>query len=144
MIQAKVGDTVKVHYTGKLNDGTVFDSSLEREPLEFSLGEGQVIPGFEQAVIGMAPGESKTQEIQSDDAYGPHRPEMVASVDRQQIPDDLPIALGQQLQLQHSSGQVIPVVVTAVEDSQVTLDGNHPLAGEDLVFSIELVELAEK
>lgn len=144
MGQAKVGDTVRVHYTGKLNDGTVFDSSLEREPLEFSLGSGQVIPGFEQAVIGMSPGESKTQEIQSNEAYGPHRPEMVASVDRQQIPDDLPIALGQQLQLQHSSGQVIPVVVTAVEEAMVTLDGNHPLAGEDLVFNIELVDLNEQ
>lgn len=143
MVQAKVGDTVKVHYTGKLNDGTVFDSSLEREPLQFSIGAGQVIPGFEQAIIGMSPGESKTQEIQSSEAYGPHRPEMVASVDCQQIPDDLPIALGQQLQLQHSSGQVIPVVVTAVEDSTVTLDGNHPLAGEDLVFNIQLVELGE-
>ncbi len=142
MASAKQGDTVKVHYTGKLHDGTVFDSSVQREPIEFDIGAGQVIPGFEKAVIGMSLGESKTQEIPSNDAYGPYRDEMVAAIDRQQIPSDLPISLGQQLQLQNSTGQVIPVFVTAVEEETVTLDGNHPLAGKDLIFDIQLVELS--
>lgn len=143
MAQAQQGDKVKVHYTGKLAvDGTVFDSSHDREPLEFSIGEGEIIPGFEEAVVGMAPGDSKTEEIPSDKAYGPHRQEMVAEVDRQQIPEDISVEVGQQLQVQHPSGQVIPVTVTAVEDSKVTLDGNHPLAGKDLVFEIELVDFA--
>lgn len=142
MTQAKPGDTVVVHYTGKLQDGTVFDSSVDRKPLEFSIGEGQVIPGFEQAVVGMAPGETKTQQVPCNEAYGPHRPEMVAVVDRQQLPADIPIEVGQQLQLQHPSGREIPVAVTAIEDSKVTLDANHPLAGEDLTFEIHLVSLA--
>lgn len=142
MVQAKSGDTVQVHYTGKLADGTVFDSSKDREPLEFAIGEGQIIPGFEQAVIGMAPGESKTTEISSEEAYGPHRPEMVLEVDREQIPEDIEVETGQQLQVQHPSGQQIPVVVTQVADSKVTLDANHPLAGQDLTFDIELVKVA--
>lgn len=142
MVQAKSGDTVKVHYKGKLADGTVFDSSKDREPLEFAIGEGQIIPGFEQAVIGMAPGESKTTEISSEEAYGPHRPEMVLEVDREQIPEDIEVETGQQLQVQHPSGQQIPVVVTQVADSKVTLDANHPLAGQDLTFDIELVKVA--
>ncbi len=142
MASAKQGDTVKVHYTGKLPDGTVFDSSAQREPLEFSIGAGQVIPGFENAVVGMSPGDSKTQQVASGEAYGPYRDEMVAAISRQQIPEDLPIAVGQQLQLQNSTGQVMPVFVTAVEDETVTLDGNHPLAGQDLVFDIELLELS--
>ena len=142
MVSAKQGDTVKVHYTGKLRDGTVFDSSVQREPLEFAIGAGQVILGFENAVIGMSPGDAKTQEILSDDAYGPYSDEMVAEIDRQQIPEDVPITIGQQLQLQNSSGQAIPVVVKAVEQETVTLDGNHPLAGKDLIFEIQLVELS--
>jgi len=142
MTSAKPGDTVRVHYTGKLPDGTIFDSSTQREPLEFSIGAGQVIPGFENAIVGMNPGDSKTQEIPSSEAYGPYRDEMVAAVNRQQIPEDLPISVGQQLQLQNSSGQVIPVFVTAVEDETVTLDGNHPLAGKDLVFDIQLLDLS--
>ncbi len=142
MAQAQSGDKVQVHYTGKLSDGTVFDSSRDREPLEFSIGEGQIIPGFEQAVIGMEPGESKTAEIPSDQAYGPHREEMVLEVDREQIPDDIDVQPGQQLQVQHPSGQMIPVVVTNVAESKVTLDANHPLAGQDLTFDIELVNVA--
>ncbi|QDZ39229.1 peptidylprolyl isomerase [Euhalothece natronophila Z-M001] len=141
MVQAKSGDTVKVHYTGKLADGTVFDSSEGRDPLEFAIGEGQIIPGFEQAVIGMAPGESKTAEISSDEAYGPHRSEMVLEVEREQIPEDIEVQPGQQLQVQHPSGQQIPVVVTEVAESKVTLDANHPLAGQDLTFDIELVNV---
>jgi peptidylprolyl isomerase len=142
MVQAKPGDTVKIHYTGKLDDGTVFDSSVDREPLEFTLSGGQVIPGFDEAVLGMSPGESKTQKIPMDQAYGPHREEMVLEVSRQQIPPELEPEVGQQLQVQQENGQSIPVFVTEVTESKVTLDANHPLAGEDLTFDIQLVEIA--
>ena len=141
MAQAKPGDIVKIHYTGRLEDGTVFDSSADREPLEFTLDGGQVIPGFEQAVLGMTPGESKTEKIPMDQAYGPHRPEMVLEVSRQQMPPELQPEVGQQLQVQQPDGQTIPVFVTEVTESTVTLDANHPLAGEDLTFDIELVEI---
>jgi peptidylprolyl isomerase len=141
MTQAKDGDNVKVHYTGKLDDGTVFDSSVEREPLEFSLGSGNVIPGFEEAIVGMAPGESKTTQIPPDQAYGPTREELVITVEKEQIPTDLSVEVGQQLQISQNNGQVIPVVVTDVSDSKVTLDANHPLAGQQLTFEIELVEV---
>ena len=142
MVQAKPGDTVKIHYTGKLDDGTVFDSSANREPLEFTINEGQVIPGFEQAVVGMSPGESKTEKIPMDRAYGPHREEMVLEVGREQIPPDLQPEVGQQLQIQQPNGQPVAVFVTDVTDAKVTLDANHPLAGEDLTFDIHLVEIA--
>lgn len=142
MTTAKQGDTVKVHYTGKLEDGTVFDSSTDRDPLEFTLGTGMIIPGFEQAVLGMSPGESKTQVIAPDMAYGPYLQEMVVVVDRAQIPDEIEPEVGQQLHIQHdSTGQLIPVVITDVSGSAVTLDANHPLAGEDLTFDIQLVEI---
>lgn len=141
MVQAKSGDTVKIHYTGRLDDGTVFDSSAEREPLEFTLDGGQVIPGFDQAVMGMSPGQSKTEKIPMDQAYGPHRPELVVEVDKQQFPPDVQPEVGQQLQVQQENGQIIPVFVTQVTDSKVTLDANHPLAGEDLTFDIQLVEI---
>ncbi len=141
MVQAQLGDTVKVHYTGKLGDGTVFDSSAERDPLEFSVGEGRVIAGFEEAVVGMSPGESKSANIPADRAYGPYRQEMVMVVDRQQIPADVSVNVGQQLQIRQKSGEAIPVIVTDVSDSKVTLDANHPLAGQDLTFDIRLVEI---
>ncbi|MGB6299648.1 MAG: peptidylprolyl isomerase [Rivularia sp. (in: cyanobacteria)] len=141
MTQAKAGDNVKVHYTGKLDDGTVFDSSVEREPLEFSLGSGNVIPGFEEAIVGMAPGESKTTQIPPDQAYGPTREELVITVEKEQIPTDLSVEVGQQLQISQNNGQVIPVIVTDVSDSKVTLDANHPLAGQQLTFDIQLVEV---
>ncbi|PSB12762.1 peptidylprolyl isomerase [filamentous cyanobacterium CCP2] len=142
MTQAKQGDTVAVHYTGKLEDGTVFDSSEGREPLQFSIGGGNLIPGFEQAVVGMAPGESKTATITADDAYGPYHEEKVLVVDRQQMPDNIPMNVGLRLQIQQPSGPAIPVVVTDVSEAQVTLDANHPLAGEDLTFEIQLVSIA--
>jgi peptidylprolyl isomerase len=142
MAQAKVGDKVAVHYTGKLDDGTVFDSSEGNDPLQFAIGGGQLIPGFEQAVVGMSPGESKTATIPADEAYGSYHPEMVLVVDRQQMPADMPVSVGLQLQIQQQSGQTIPVIVTDVSGSQVTLDANHPLAGEDLTFEIQLVEIA--
>lgn len=143
MAAAKVGDTVSIHYTGKLDDGSVFDSSLEREPLKFSIGGQQVIPGFEQAVIGMNPGEAKTETIVCDQAYGPRHEDMVVTVLREQIPSDFELEVGQQLQIRNPEGQVIPVMVSEIIEDQVTLDGNHPLAGEDLTFEIELVSIAE-
>lgn len=142
MTQAKSGDTVKIHYTGKLEDGTVFDSSTSRDPLEFELNAGQVIPGFEQAVVGMTPGESKTEKIPMHQAYGPHREEMILEVNRQQMPPELEPEIGQQLQLQQPNGRVVPVLVTEVTESMVKLDANHPLAGQDLTFDIQLVEIA--
>lgn len=142
MVQAKQGDTVKVHYTGKLGDGTIFDSSLDRAPLQFTIGSGDIIPGFETAVLGMNPGESKTQVIPTDQAYGPHLEEMVVTIDRQQIPPEIQPEIGQQLQIQQPDGQVLPVVITDVSTASVTLDANHPLAGEDLTFDIQLVEIA--
>ena len=142
MVQAKAGDTVKIHYTGKLDDGTVFDSSVNREPLEFTLSGGQVIPGFDQAVVGMTPGETKTQKIPMDQAYGPYREEMVVEIAREQMPPDLQPEVGQQLQIQQPNGETVPVMVTVVTDSTVTLDANHPLAGEDLTFDIQLVEVS--
>jgi peptidylprolyl isomerase len=142
MVQAKTGDTVIVHYTGKLEDGTVFDSSVEGEPLEFSIGEGNLIPGFEQAVIGMSPGDSKTELIPADQAYGPHHEEMVLVLDRQQLPPDMPVEVGVQLQLSQGSDELIPVIITEVTEAEVTLDANHPLAGEDLTFDIQLVAIA--
>ncbi|PMB42668.1 peptidylprolyl isomerase [Fischerella thermalis CCMEE 5205] len=141
MGQAKLGDTVKVHYTGKLDDGTVFDTSVEREPLQFSIGEGLVIPGFEQAVVGMTPGESKRTNIPADEAYGPYRPELVMVVDKGRIPTDVSVEVGQMLQISQSNGQAIPVVVTEVSDSQITLDANHPLAGQELIFDIQLIQI---
>lgn len=141
MAQAKHGDTVKVHYTGKLEDGTVFDTSIDRDPLQFTIGEGQVIPGFEQAVLGMNPGESKTIRIPTDEAYGTRREEMVMVVDRNQLPADLNPEVGQQLQRSQPDGQTIVVTVTEVSKSSVTVDANHPLAGKDLTFDIQLVEV---
>ncbi|MBA7531725.1 FKBP-type peptidyl-prolyl cis-trans isomerase SlyD [subsurface metagenome] len=141
MAQAKHGDTVKVHYTGKLEDGTVFDTSVDCDPLQFTIGEGQIIPGFEQAVLGMNPDESKTIKIPTDEAYGTRREEMVMVVDRNQLPADLNPAVGQQLQNRQPDGQTIVVTVTEVSESSVTVDANHPLAGKDLTFDIQLVEI---
>lgn len=141
MAQAKTGDTVHIHYTGRLDDGTVFDSSRDRDPLAFTLGEGQVIPGFEAAVTGMETGESKTAEIPSDEAYGPRRPEMEMSLPRTQLPEGMNPQVGEQLQMQTPDGQAIPVRVTGTSDEAIDLDANHPLAGQDLTFDIELVKV---
>jgi len=142
MSKAESGNTVKVHYTGKLDDGAVFDSSEGREPLEFSLGKQQVIPGFENAVIGMATGEKKTITIPSDEAYGAHRPDLVVDVQKDQVPPDITPEPGLQLQLRQQDGTAINVTITDVSDATITLDANHPLAGQDLTFEIELVEIA--
>ena len=142
MTQAKTGDSVKVHYTGKRDDGAIFDSSVDRDPLEFTLGGGQVIPGFEEAVVGMSLNDSKTVTIPADQAYGPHNPEMVVTVDRDRFPDDVEPQVGQQLQMRQEGDRVIVVTVRNVSEAGVELDANHPLAGKDLTFEIQLVELA--
>jgi peptidylprolyl isomerase len=142
MAQAKTGDTVKVHYTGKLDDGTVFDTSADREPLQFTVGEGQLIRDFEQAVVGMNPGESKTIQIPAENAYGPHHEEMIMVVDRSEFPEDLEPKVDQMLQVRQQDGQTFAVKVTDVSESKVTLDANHPLAGKDLTFDIQLSEIA--
>ena len=141
MAQAQTGDLVKVHFTGRLADGTIFDTSMEREPLEFTLGEGELIPGFEQAVLGMTTGESRTATILADQAYGPHRAERVIDVERHHLPSDLQPELGQRLQMTRPDGTTINVVVTTITETQVTLDANHPLAGHDLIFDLILVEI---
>ncbi len=141
MTQAKEGDTVKIHYTGRLQDGTMFDSSNNREPLQFDIGSRQVIPGFEEAVTGMTVGEKKTAQIPSDKAYGARNPSMVMVVDRNHVPSEIDPEVGQRLQVGSPDGQLLAVTVIAVGDENITLDANPPLAGEDLTFDIELVEI---
>jgi FKBP-type peptidyl-prolyl cis-trans isomerase 2 len=141
MENAENGQTVKVHYTGKLEDGTVFDSSADRDPLQFTVGENHVISGFEKAVTGMTPGESKTVRIPSDEAYGPHRKELVLNVDRARFPEGVKPELSQRLKVSHADGRKSTVTVTEITESTVTLDANHPLAGRDLTFDIQLVEI---
>ena len=141
MAQATSGDTVRVHYTGTLENGQTFDTSEGREPLEFTVGGGQVIPGFDQAVAGMEPGDTKTVEIPADEAYGPQRDEMMLQVSPDQFPDDMDPQVGQQLQLSQPNGQNVVVRVVDIESDSVTLDANHPLAGKDLTFEITLAEI---
>ena len=141
MAEVKSGDTVAIHYTGTLQDGTKFDSSEGREPLSFEVGSGQIIPGLDQALPGMEVGEKKEVAIAADQAYGQVNPEMRQAVPREGIPDDIPLDLGTQLQMQTPDGQAMPVTVVAVDDATVTLDANHPLAGKDLKFDIEVVAI---
>jgi len=138
---AKKGDKVKVHYTGRLEDGTVFDTSVERGPYEFTIGQSKIVPGFAEAVVGMKPGQSKTVEIPAKKAYGLHRKDMIAVIERSKLPADLNPEVGQRLRIDQADGQKIPATVVEVSDSTVTLDANHPLAGKDLVFDIELLEI---
>ncbi|ADH84947.1 FKBP-type peptidyl-prolyl cis-trans isomerase [Desulfurivibrio alkaliphilus] len=142
MTQAKSGDSVKIHYTGRLTDGTVFDSSDGREPLGFTIGNGEVIPGFEEAVSGMAVGESKNVTIPMDKAYGPRLDQLIIDVPRSQVPPDLNPELDQRLQMSGPNGENVVVKVVDVSDDSIKLDANPPLAGEDLNFDIELVEIA--
>jgi FKBP-type peptidyl-prolyl cis-trans isomerase 2 len=142
MQQAKSGDTVKVHYHGRLTDGTTFDSSTGRDPLEFKVGSGQVIKGFDEGVTGMVVGDKKTVQIQVNDAYGPKDDSMVIEFPKENFPPDMKPEEGMQLNMTNGSGQVIPVVIVEVGDDTVTLDANHPLAGQDLIFDLELVDIA--
>ena len=141
MAKAKNGDTVKIHYTGKLKDGTVFDSSIGHDPLEFQIGQNQIFPKLEEAVIGMEPSDTKTVIISSEDAYGPYREEMVVDVPKNSFPADITPEVGLELELVQSNNQPIIVTILKVADDTVTLDANHPLAGKDLTFDVELVEI---
>lgn len=141
MSKVKDGDTVKVHYTGSLEDGSVFDSSENKEPLEFTLGSGQIIPGFEKAVEGMGEGDTTKVTIPSDEAYGEVRDDLVIAVSKDNLPEDVTPEVGMQLQLNQPDGQAVPVRITNIKEEEVTLDANHPLAGKDLVFEIEVVEV---
>lgn len=140
MQSAKPGDTVHVHYSGRLNNGEEFDSSRGREPLRFTLGSGDVIAGFDDAVTGMTVGEEKQITIPAEQAYGEHRDELVLRVGRDQFPEDYTPNVGEQVQLD-AGGQSFVVTVTAIEDDRVTLDGNHPLAGQPLTFQLRLVDI---
>jgi len=140
-VPAKSGDTVAVHYTGKLTDGSVFGTSKNREPVRFVVGEQNVIPGFDKAVLGMSPGETKTAKIGADEAYGSRKEELIVEFPRDQVPPDVPVEVGQSMQVQTNGGQSLSARVVDLSESAVTLDANHPLAGEELTFDIELVEL---
>lgn len=137
----KDGDNVKVHYRGTLSDGTEFDSSHGREPLEFTLGQGMLIPGFEKAVIGLEKGGKVTVTLDPEEAYGPHDPEQVIPIEREQFPEEMELEPGMVIQLQAPDGSVIDAVITEVKEKEVMLDANHPLAGQALTFEIEVVEV---
>lgn len=142
MAKAQNGDTVRIHYTGRLSDGSEFDSSAGGDPLEFTIGQNEVIPGFENAVTGMIPGEKKTVTIPCDEAYGPHRDEMITLVERDQFPAGDTPEIGQQYEMvNQETGQSFIMTVAEIQDGGIVLDANHPLAGEDLTFDIELVAI---
>ena len=141
MTTAQIGNRVRVHYTGRLDDGEVFDSSEGGTPLSFTIGNGQVIPGFENGVTGMAVGDTKTVHIPCADAYGERRPDGVLQVPRDEFPPDMPLEVGASVQGQQSGGQTVTFTIKAVTDDAVTLDANHPLAGKDLTFDLTLVSI---
>ena len=141
MKQVKKGDKVKVHYHGRLTSGETFDSSEGRQPLEFEVGSGSVIKGFDEGVTGMAVGEKKTVNIPADEAYGPKNPEMIIEMPKDRFPDDMELEPGLPLMMSNGSGQDFQVVVAEIKDDAVLLDANHPLAGQELVFDLELVEI---
>jgi len=138
---AKEGDTVKVHYKGTLSTGDVFDQSTGGEPLQFRLGDKNIIPGFMNAVMGMKTGDKKQITIPSDEAYGPHLNELVSEISKEHFPEDLTLEIGQKLELKEKEGESIVVTVTKISEEGVTIDANHPLAGKDLIFDIELVAI---
>ncbi|HDJ23039.1 MAG TPA: peptidylprolyl isomerase [Candidatus Aminicenantes bacterium] len=138
----KSGDTVKVNYVGRFDDGVVFDSSEGKEPLEFTVGEGMLIPGFENALVGMEPGEKKTVRVEPQDAYGDYDENLVLTMPLDRVPEDINPEVGMELQLISQSGQKLPVVVKDVQKEAIILDANHPLAGKVLVFDIELLEIS--
>jgi len=142
MATVKSGDTIKVHYHGKLTTGETFDSSEGREPLEFEVGSGMVIPGFDEGVTGMSVGEKKTINIPFAEAYGPRNPEMIIEMPKDRFPKDMELEVGMPLGMSDQNGQQFQVTVVEIKDDVVMLDANHPLAGQDLVFDLELVEIA--
>lgn len=142
MQKAQKGDTVNVHYTGKLDDGKIFDSSVGKQPLSFTVGAGQVIPGFDTAVEGMQVGEKKTVNIPKDKAYGDRNDQMILEAPRAELPKDVNPQIGEQLQMSNDRNQTLIVTVVDKTDSHLVLDANHPLAGKDLIFEIELVEVS--
>jgi len=142
MTHATAGNTVRIHYTGTLEDGSVFDSSEGRDPLEFTVGSGQIIPGLDRAIDGMTAGEQKTVTIPATEAYGEYQAEAKQDVPRDQIPADIPLDPGTMLNMQTPDGRQVPVQVAEVTETTVTLDANHPLAGKDLTFAVELVSVA--
>ncbi len=144
MRQAREGDKVQVHYEGRLDDGTTFDSSRGRDPIEFTIGEGEVVPGFEQAVTGMSAGEKRTTTIAAEYAYGERMDDLMFSVSRDQVPEGMDVKVGDQLSVGLPSGETVPMQVAGIDGESVTLDANHPLAGKDLTFDLELVEIKAK
>jgi len=144
MEKAKTGDTVRVEYTGKFEDGQIFDSNKGKELLEFTLGEGKIIPGFEKAVIGMEVDEEKTVKIPPKDGYGEYIEGLVAEVEKERFPENLSLEVGRQLVIPQENGGQLIVTITKVTDSKVTLDANHPLAGKTLIFDIKLKEIVKK
>ena len=143
MEQAKLGDKVKVHYTGRFTNGRVFDSSTKRDPIIFTIGQEQMVPDFEQALIGMSPGESKRITISSDKAFGPYREDLVAEINPGNFNPDLELKVGQRVEGTQPNGQKVIVTITAVTDSIVTVDANHPLSGQDLTIDLELFEIID-
>lgn len=141
MSKAKQNDTVKVHYTGKLQSGEIFDSSVDREPLEFTIGSGQLIKGFDHGVVGMEVNETKSVAIPSDEAYGPVQENLIQEVEKSQLPPEIQPAIGQTLIATGPQGEETRLVVREVKDASITVDANHPLAGQDLIFDIQLVEI---
>ena len=141
MSQAAAGKTVRFHYTGSLADGTVFDSSTERDPLEVTLGAGQIIPGVDRALTGMAPGDDKKVTLPAEEAYGPHREELIHEVGRERLSPEMKVDVGDRLEGTDASGRRLQLTVVDVTDQAVKLDANHPLAGEDLTFELKLVEV---
>jgi len=139
MSQAKDGDKVKVHYTGKLENGEVFDSSKDRQPLEFEIGGGNVMPGVEKGIIGMEIGDTKSIQIPPEDAFGPWRRELLVDLKRNEFPENMNLTVGQKLQMRHMDGDPLSLIITDVNEDTVTLDANHPLAGKTLVFDVELI-----
>jgi len=144
MQQVKKGDKVKVHYHGRLNNGETFDKSEGREPLEFEVGSGMVIKGFDDGVTGMAVGDKKTVNIPFDQAYGPRNPDMIIEMPKERFPKDMEIEVGMPLAMSDGQGQQFQVVIAEIKDDVVLLDANHPLAGHDLTFDLELVEIITK
>lgn len=143
MSAAKDGDKVKVHYTGSLDDGSEFDSSRQREPIEFTIGGGEILPGVEQAVVGLEPGGTNKVTLPAEDAYGERRDDMIQEIERSVLPQEVEPQVGLQLQAQSPGGQPLLLTITEVGEEKVTVDANHPLAGKDLTFEVELVEVVD-